>query len=100
MGLTERSLVQEVELGVEVLQLRVSVLDGAHDEVQQRLPAVRGLGVQQLGDGSEQEELMDPNTNTHRPTVRAGSSPDLNSAGGSRTPDLACCCSCSFQTPK
>lgn len=62
-GLTERSLVQEVELGVEALQLRVSVLDGAHDEVQQRLPAVRGLGVQQLGDGSEQEELIDPNIN-------------------------------------
>jgi len=47
-GVTERRLVHEVDLGVEVGQVGVLVPDDAGDEVQQRLRAVRRLRLQQL----------------------------------------------------
>lgn len=45
---TKCCFVQEVQLWVEALQLRVFLLDDADNEVQQRLSAVGGFGVQQL----------------------------------------------------
>lgn len=45
MTLTQRRLVQEVQLGVEGLDLRVFLLDDADDEVQQRLLTVCRFGV-------------------------------------------------------
>lgn len=49
--LTERRLVQEVQLRVEVLHLGIFLLYDADDVVQQRLLPVRRLGVQQLETG-------------------------------------------------
>lgn len=44
-ALTQRRLVQEVQLGVEGLDLGVFLLDDADDEVQQCLLTVCGFGV-------------------------------------------------------
>ncbi len=46
--LTQRRLVQEVQLCVEGLDLGVFLLDDADDKVQQRLLSVSRFGVQQL----------------------------------------------------
>lgn len=52
--LTKCCLVQEVQLCVERLQLWVTLLDDADNEVQQRLFAVCRFGVQQLGGASKE----------------------------------------------
>lgn len=56
--LTECRLVQEVQLCVEGLELRVLLLDDADDEVQQRLLSVCGFGVQQLGVESKKQYIL------------------------------------------
>lgn len=75
--LTERRLVQEVELRVEVLHLGIFLLYDADDVVQQRLFPVRRLGVQQL---------------------ETGGSKIIKTETGRRREDLLCCFTHQTQT--